>query len=97
VGGAVGFHFFALLLPGNDDITGVLASVDDSAEVRGGVVQVAAPLLVHLDRVVPAFGALHIDEPTVFLLDVICTVYLDVVYYVHIFIEWINEVVVVVV
>jgi hypothetical protein len=29
VGGAVGFHFFTLLLPGNDDIVGVPASVDD--------------------------------------------------------------------
>jgi hypothetical protein len=36
VGGAVGFHFFALLLPGNDDIAGVPASVDDSAEVVRG-------------------------------------------------------------
>jgi hypothetical protein len=104
VGGAVGFHFFALLLPGNDDIAGVPASVDDSAEVaRGGVVDVPAPLLVRLDRAVPAFGALHIDEPTVFLLDVICVLYLDVVWefnthcYVHIFIEWVKEVVVVVI
>jgi hypothetical protein len=46
VGGVVDFHFFALLLPGNDDIAGVLASVDDSAEVAcGGVVEVAAPLV----------------------------------------------------
>jgi hypothetical protein len=80
VGGAIGFHFFALLLPGNDDIMGVLASVDDGAKVtRGGVVEVAAPLLVHLDHVVPAFGVLRIDEPTVFLLYVICIFYLDVV------------------
>jgi hypothetical protein len=80
VGGAVGFHFFALLLPGNDDIVGVPARVDDSAEVaRGGVVKVAAPLLVRLDRAVPAFGALRIDEPTTFLLDVIYVFHHDVV------------------
>jgi hypothetical protein len=66
VGGAVGFHFFALLLPGNDDIAGVPTSIDD------GVMEVAAPLLVHLDRAVPALGALRIDEPTTFLLDVVC-------------------------
>jgi hypothetical protein len=72
VGGAVGFHFFALLLPGNDDIASVRASVDDGAKVAyGGVVEVAAPLLVRLDGAVPAFGALGIDEPMAFLLDVI--------------------------
>jgi hypothetical protein len=39
VGGAVGFHFFTLLLPSNDDIAGVPPSVDDGAKVaRGGVV-----------------------------------------------------------
>jgi hypothetical protein len=47
MGGAVGFHSFALLLPGNDDIADVPASVDDSAEVaHGGVIEVAAPPLV---------------------------------------------------
>jgi hypothetical protein len=40
-GGAVGFHFFTLLLPGNDDIAGIPASVDDGVKVaRGGVVKV---------------------------------------------------------
>jgi hypothetical protein len=104
VGGAVGFHFFALLLPGNDDITGVSASVDDGMKVAcGRVVEVAAPLLVRLDRVVPALGALRIDEPTAFLLDVIYVFYLDVgcgftIYcYVHVFLKWINEVVIVVI
>jgi hypothetical protein len=44
VGGAVGFHFFALLLPSNDDIVGILTSVDDGAEVAcGAVVRVATP------------------------------------------------------
>jgi hypothetical protein len=80
VGGAVGCHFFALLLPSNDDIAGVPASVDDGTKVtRGGVMEVAAPLLVHLERAAPALGMLRIDEPTVFLLDVICIFYLDVV------------------
>jgi hypothetical protein len=104
VGGAVGFHFFALLLPSNNDIGGVSASVDDSAEVAsGGVIEVAAPLLVRPDCAVLAFGALRIDEPTAFLLDVICIFYLDVAWeftihcYVHIFIEWIKDVVIIVV
>jgi hypothetical protein len=78
-GGAIGFHFYSLLLPGNDDITGIPASVDDGVKVaRGGVVEVAAPMLVRLDRAVPALGALRIDEPTAFLLDISCVFYLDV-------------------
>ncbi|RLM64679.1 hypothetical protein C2845_PM16G02110 [Panicum miliaceum] len=103
-GGAVGFHFFALLLPGNDDIAGVPTSVDDGAKVaRGGVMEVAAPLLIRLDRAMLALGALCIDEPTVFLLDVICVFCLDAGWgytvhcCVHVFVEWIKEVVVVVV
>jgi hypothetical protein len=104
VGGAVGFHFFTLQLLGNDDITGVPASVDDGAKVaRGGVVEVAAPLQVRLHRAVLALGVLRIDEPTAFLLDVIYVFYLDVGWgftihcYIHIFVEWIKEVVVVVI
>jgi hypothetical protein len=78
-GGAVGFHFFALLLPGNDDIAGVPTSVDDSSKVtRGEVVEVTASLLVCLDGAVPALGALRIDEPMVFLIDFICIFHLDV-------------------
>jgi hypothetical protein len=78
---AVGFHFFTLLLPGNDDIADVQASVDDSAVVAcGGVVEVAAPRLVRLDCVVASLGVLRIDEPTTFLLDVIYIFYLDVVW-----------------
>jgi hypothetical protein len=104
VGGAVGFHFFALLLPSNDVIASVPANVDDGAKVaHGGVVEVAAPLLVCLDHVVLAFGALRIDELTTFPLDVICIFYLDVVWefnthcYVHVFVEWIKEVVIIVI
>jgi hypothetical protein len=100
----VGYHFFALLLPSNDDMAGIPANVEDSAEIaHGGVVEIAAPLLVHLDCAVSAFGTLHMDELTAFLLDVICIFYLDVVWEfnthccVHVFAEWIKEVVVVVV
>jgi hypothetical protein len=76
---AVGFHFFKLLLPGKDDIAGVPASVDDGTKVaRGGVVEITTPLLVHLDGTVPALGTLRIDEPAMFLLDVICVFHLDV-------------------
>jgi hypothetical protein len=76
-GGAVGFHFIALLLPGNDVIESVPASFDDGTKVaHGGVVEVAAPLLVLLDCGA-CVGTLHIDEPTVFLLDVICVFCLD--------------------
>jgi hypothetical protein len=70
-GGAVGFHFFALLPSGNDDIAGVPTSVDDGSKVTcGEVVEVTASLLVHLDGTVPTLGALRIDEPAMFLLDV---------------------------
>jgi hypothetical protein len=78
-GGAVGFHFLALLLPGNDDLAVIPASIDDGTKVaRGVVMEVTAPLPVCLDGVVPALGALRIDEPVRFLLDVICVVHLDV-------------------
>jgi hypothetical protein len=78
-GGALGFHFFALWLPGNDDIVGVPTSIDDSTKVAcGGVVEVTTPLLVRLDCVVPTLGTPHIDEPAVFLLDVIYIFHLDV-------------------
>jgi hypothetical protein len=78
VGGAVGFHFFTHLLSGNEDFAGVPANIDDGAKVaHGGVMEVAAPLLVRLDRAVPSLGALRIDEPTASLLDVICVFCLD--------------------
>jgi hypothetical protein len=78
-GGAIGFHFFAFVLPGSDDIAGVPASVDDGTKItHGGVVEVTAPLLVHLDCEVSALGALRIDEPVAFLLDIICIFHLDV-------------------
>jgi hypothetical protein len=78
-GGAVGYHFFVLLLPGNDYITGVPASTDDGMKVTyGGAVEVDAPLQVHLDGTMLALGALRIDEPAAFLLNVICIFHLDV-------------------
>jgi hypothetical protein len=44
MGGVVGFHFFTLLLPGNDDNASVPANVADGAKVtRGGIVEVASP------------------------------------------------------
>jgi hypothetical protein len=56
VGGAVGLHLIALLLRGDDDVVGVPADIDDSAEVTcGKVVEVALPLLVLLDYAVPVF------------------------------------------
>jgi hypothetical protein len=51
----------------------------------------------------PVFGALRIDELTVFLLDVIYIFYIDVVWgfnthcCVHVFVEWIKEVIIIVV
>jgi hypothetical protein len=104
VGGAIGLHLVALLLPGDDDVAGIPAGVDDSVEVTcEGVVEVAAPLLVCLDCAVPAFGTLHVDEFMMFLLDVLCIFYLDVVWefnthcYVHVFVELIMEVVIIVI
>jgi hypothetical protein len=68
VGGAIGLHLIALLLPGDGDIAGIPTGIDDGAEVTcRGVVEVASPPLVRLDR---------IDEFTMFLLDVICIFYL---------------------
>jgi hypothetical protein len=103
-GGAVGFHFFALVPSGNDDIAGVPASVDDGSKVTSGeVMEVSPSLLVRLDGTVPALGALRIDEPATFLLNVICVIHLHVGCgfpihcYVHVFVEWIKEVVVVVI
>jgi hypothetical protein len=104
VGGVVCFRFFTLLLPGNDDIAGVPASFNDGTKVaRGGVMEVAAPLLIRLDRVVPALGLFHIDEPTTFLLDVIYVFYLDAGWgftihcCIHVFVKCIKEVVIVVI
>jgi hypothetical protein len=103
-GGAVGFHFFALLLPSNDDIACVPASIDDGTKFScGGVVEVTAPLLVRRDGAVPVLGVLRIDEPAVFLFYVICVFHLDVGLgfaihcYIHVFVEWIKEVVIIVV
>jgi hypothetical protein len=45
---------------------------------RGAVMEVTAPLLVHLDSAVPTLGALPIDELAVSLLDVIYFFHLDV-------------------
>jgi hypothetical protein len=68
VGGAIGLHLVALLLPGDDDVAGVPVGVDGSAEVtRRGVVVVALPLLVLLDYAVPAFGALCVIKPAAFV------------------------------
>jgi hypothetical protein len=78
VGGAVGFHFFMLLPPDDDDIAGVPTSIDDGTKVaRGVVVEVTAPLLGRLDGVVPTLGTLRINEPAAFLMDIICVVHLD--------------------
>jgi hypothetical protein len=66
-------------LLGSDDIVDVPASVDDGTKVtRGGVVEVTAPCWFVSTAAVPALGALSIDGPTAFLLDVICVCCLDV-------------------
>jgi hypothetical protein len=67
VGGAIGLHLVALLLPDDDDVAGVPAGVDDSAEVTRGVVEVALPLLALLDYAVPTFGVLCVSEPAAFI------------------------------
>jgi hypothetical protein len=78
VGGAVDFHFFALLLPGDDDVAGIPASIDDGAEVsRGTIIEVALPSLVLLDHAVPTFSALCVPELAAFFLDVVFIFYLD--------------------
>jgi hypothetical protein len=47
VGGAIGLHLVTLMLPGDDDVAGVPAGVDDSAEVAcGAIVEVARLMLV---------------------------------------------------
>jgi hypothetical protein len=104
VGGAVGFDLFVLLPPGNDDVAGVLANVDDGAEVaRGAVEEVALPRLVHLDHAVLAFNALCVDDFAAFLLDIICIFYFHGVWkiethgHIHALIEKVRDVVVVVV
>jgi hypothetical protein len=58
-------------------------------------VEVTASLLVGLDGAVSALGALCIDEPAVFLFDLIFVFHLRID--VHIIVEWIKEVVVVII
>jgi hypothetical protein len=90
------FHFSTLLLPDNDDIAGVPASVDDGSNVtRGEVMEVMASLLVGLDGSVSTLGVLRIDEPAAFPFDLIFIFHLHID--VHIVIEWIKEVVIVVI
>jgi hypothetical protein len=90
-------------VPGDDDVVGVLGDVDDSVEVtRGGVIEVALPLLVLLDYVVPTFGTLCIPELVMLLLSVVSIFYHDGVCNVethcrvHTLIERIRDVVVIV-
>jgi hypothetical protein len=75
VGGAVGLHFNAFLLPGDDDATSVSTSVDDIAEIdRGEVIEVVGLML--LQRAMTAFGVFGVSEPAVFSLDVVFGCYL---------------------
>jgi hypothetical protein len=70
-GRAVGLHLITLLLPGNDDLAGVPAGVDDSAEVPcGAVVEVARLMLVLFWYMLPARGTLGISEFLLLFLDV---------------------------
>lgn len=78
VGGAVAFFCNALLLPGDDDVMGVTAGIDDIAEIGcGEVVEVSSivgvagflPLLLH--HALPAFNTLGVFELAAFLLSTI--------------------------
>jgi hypothetical protein len=72
VGGAVGLHLIALLLPGNDDVVGVPADIDDNAEVAcGAVVEVARLMLVLYWYVPPTCGMLGVPKLMPLFLDVI--------------------------
>jgi hypothetical protein len=65
-------------LPGDDDIAGIPATIDDGAEVaHGTIIEVALPPLVLLNHAVPTFCALCVPELAVFLLDVVFIFYLD--------------------
>jgi hypothetical protein len=68
VGGAIGLHLVMLLLPSDDDVAGVLAGVDESAEyTHRGVVEVALPMLLLLDYVLLAFSVLCISNLAAFV------------------------------
>jgi hypothetical protein len=76
VGGVVGLHLIAFLLPSKDDVAGVPGVVDDSAEVaRGAVVEVAMLMLVLFWYALSARGALGVSKlvppflDAVFILD----------------------------
>jgi hypothetical protein len=72
VGGAVGLHLVVLLLPGDDDVAGVSAIVDDSVEVAcGAVIEVARLMLVLFWYALPARDTLGIPELMSLFLDVI--------------------------
>jgi hypothetical protein len=69
VGGAVGLHLIALLLPGNYDIASVLVGVDDSAEVAcGAVLEVSRLMFLYA---LPMRSTLGISELMPLFLDVI--------------------------
>jgi hypothetical protein len=72
IGGIVGFYLDTLLLPGDDDIAGVLADVGDVAEIcRGEVVEVAGLVLLSLHRVFYALGTFGVSGPASFSLNVV--------------------------
>jgi hypothetical protein len=74
VGGAVGLHLVALLLPSDDDFVGVPAGVDDSAEVAcGAVIEVGRLMLVLFWNALLAPSMLGVPKLMPLFLDIIFT------------------------
>jgi hypothetical protein len=72
VGGAVGLHLVTLLVPGDDDIVGILAGIDNSVEVTfGAVVEVARLMLVLFWYALPTRGTLDVLELMPLFLDIV--------------------------
>jgi hypothetical protein len=72
VGGAIGLNLVALMLLGDDDVAGVPAGVDDSAEVAcGAVVEVATLVLVLFWYVLSARGTLGVPDLMLLFLDIV--------------------------
>lgn len=72
MGGVVGFDFFALLSPSDDDIASIPANVDDCLKIASGrIMEVTASLMVHLRCATPTLGMLCIVDLALLLLGAI--------------------------